>query len=145
MKKILKLTSLIACLLVTGNCFAANISGVPLNQDFEISYSAAYPAGYSWDLGAKAAPGGDSDVMLGKLNCEEYTIDFIAVGATVVITAAVRVAVDGTNYHTTNTYTLTAAGAQGPYTWSGASAKAYVTYTITNGTISSTPVRCRTK
>mgnify|MGYP001574563097 FL=1 len=113
------------------DCFAANI-----NAD-------SSGGSLRWDISGTIDATADSDVMVGNITCEEYTL-FIRASGTVSITAAIKVSPDNSNWATTNTYTLSSATTTS-YCWSLPTPYMKITYTITTGQIDDTVVYCRTK
>lgn len=126
-------------LILTGYAFATDVSGTVSKAPFESNQ-----VGYSWDISGVITVAGDSNVMVGSLDCAEYTL-FIKASGTVAITAIVKVSFDNTNWSTTNTYSLTAAGVTS-YSWTSPTPYMKLTYDpITTGQIDDTRVYCRTK
>lgn len=125
-------------LILTGYTFATDVSGTRQKAIFESNQ-----VGMSWDISGVIDTTGDSNVMVGSLDCAEYTL-LIKASGTVSITAAVKVSYDNTNWSTTNTYTLSSATVTS-YSWTSPTPYMKITYTVTTGQIDDTVVYCRTK
>lgn len=127
MKKVIVL--LLGLLLIGSVAQAANIQPTATN------------GGFMWELGGRTTTG-DTDILVGTLACQTYSMYITATG-TVSITAAVKMGASEITAGTIQTYTLSSATTTG-YTWSNSHPFMYVTYTITTGAIGRTYVECNT-
>jgi len=104
----------------------------------------AISGGYIWDIAGSITATGNSNTMVGRLNCDTYTA-FIKASGTVSITAAFTVEDEaGSNDVTVKTYTLTSATSTG-YTWSFPTPRMYIVFTVTTGAIDDVKVYCKEK
>jgi len=128
MKKIL--LGLCLTLLMMSSAWAKDINPINLG------------GGYMWDIAGVITATGNSDTMVGSLNCDTYTA-FIKASGTVSITAAFTVGDEaGSNNVTIKTYSLTSATTTG-YTWSFPTPRMYIVFTVTTGQIDDAKVYCK--